>query len=372
MKAIISFFISIFIVNMELLPCTIFKTAKNSKVFAVNNEDYVNPITMVFFYPAEKGKYGRIYFGYNNNMPQGGMNDQGLFYDWVAGSKTGWVPSSEKQDYYGNISEKILETCANIEEAIELYKKYNYDSFAFAHTMLVDKTGASVIVGWQNGKFDFVRSASFCQIIGNKEKIAEKMLEVVQKDEKELSVNFIESILKIVHEENLYPTQYSNIYDLKNKIVYVYQFHDYNHVKILDLTQELKRGQHEYFLNSLFPENSAAIQYRDDYNKKLAIKGKIFIENYEEVRRNHLNWSEEKINKLGIDLLSVDELEKSIEILKLNIEVFPKSADAQCTLAQVYFWYGDKGLANIHCQKSPMLNPKNESAIKLSKAIESK
>ena len=49
-----------------------------------NNEDYKIPYTRVWFVPPENGKYGRVYFGYDNWSPQGGMNDQGLFFDFFA------------------------------------------------------------------------------------------------------------------------------------------------------------------------------------------------------------------------------------------------------------------------------------------------
>jgi len=45
------------------------------RVLVGNNEDYNIPHTRVWFIPAENGHYGRVYFGYDNWSPQGGMND---------------------------------------------------------------------------------------------------------------------------------------------------------------------------------------------------------------------------------------------------------------------------------------------------------
>jgi hypothetical protein len=52
------------------------------RVLVGNNEDSKIPYTRVWFVPAEKDQFGRVYFGYDNWIPQGGMNDQGLFFDY--------------------------------------------------------------------------------------------------------------------------------------------------------------------------------------------------------------------------------------------------------------------------------------------------
>ena len=62
--------------------CTGFMMTDGKVVLVGNNEDYKVPYTRVWFVPAEKEQYGRIYFGYDNWSPQGGMNDQGLFFDY--------------------------------------------------------------------------------------------------------------------------------------------------------------------------------------------------------------------------------------------------------------------------------------------------
>ena len=66
------------------LACTAFMMSDGENVLVCNNEDYKIPYTRVWFVPAEKGQYGRVYFGYDNWSPQGGMNDQGLFFDFFA------------------------------------------------------------------------------------------------------------------------------------------------------------------------------------------------------------------------------------------------------------------------------------------------
>ena len=61
--------------------CTAFLVAQGDTVLVGDNEDYFNPRTHVWFVPAEEGKLGRVYFGFDDFNPQGGMNERGLFFD---------------------------------------------------------------------------------------------------------------------------------------------------------------------------------------------------------------------------------------------------------------------------------------------------
>jgi hypothetical protein len=54
--------------------CTGFCISQDDLALVGNNEDWKNPNTKVWYVPAEDGKYGRVYFGFDNFYPQGGMN----------------------------------------------------------------------------------------------------------------------------------------------------------------------------------------------------------------------------------------------------------------------------------------------------------
>ena len=51
-------------------------------------------------------------------------------------------------------------------------------------------------------------------------------------------------------------TQYSNIYDLTNGLVYVYYLNDFDNKVVFDLSGELKRGPHYFDLPPLFGKES--------------------------------------------------------------------------------------------------------------------
>ena len=64
--------------------------------------------------------------------------------------------------------------------------------------------------------------------------------------------------LAAVHFEGNAPTLYSNIYDLKNNLIYLYYFYDYETEVVIDIDAELAQGPHSYALADLFPGNTAA------------------------------------------------------------------------------------------------------------------
>ncbi len=49
--------------------CTIFTVCHGDVVLFGNNEDYTNPKTHYWVIPAEEGKYGGVYFGFDDFIP---------------------------------------------------------------------------------------------------------------------------------------------------------------------------------------------------------------------------------------------------------------------------------------------------------------
>jgi len=69
--------------NLDNSACTIFMGSSGGKVFVGNNEDFIDPNTYVWFLTPSPDKLGRVYFGYGHELPQGGMNEKGLFFDYA-------------------------------------------------------------------------------------------------------------------------------------------------------------------------------------------------------------------------------------------------------------------------------------------------
>jgi hypothetical protein len=69
---------------------------------------------------------------------------------------------------------------------------------------------------------------------------------------KELGVELIREVLDKTHQEGRALIVYSNIYDLKKGIIYLYNLRNFKEVVVLNLSEELKKGQRRVDLASLF------------------------------------------------------------------------------------------------------------------------
>ncbi len=74
------------------------------------------------------------------------------------------------------------------------------------------------------------------------------------------------------------------------------------------------------------------------------------------------NFAEPELNNLGYRLLQTNKLVEAIEIFKLNVEMYPQSANAYDSLGEAYMVRGDKDLAISSYRKSLELNPGNVNA----------
>ena len=261
-----------------VLACTAFFASQGDKVLVGNNEDYFNPITKIWFEPAEDKKYGRVYFGFDNFWPQGGMNDQGLFFDAFATRQNKIKLSMNKPKYQGNLIDKVMAECASVEEVINNFDRYNLQFMEKFMLMFADKTGASAIIEGdvvirKKGRYQVITNFYQSEIMDRnysceRYKIATEML----KKNSAISVELFRQILAAVHTEGEYVnTLYSNIYDLKKGLVYLYHFHDFTNEVVIDLNEELKKGKHIYDLPSLFPRTYHAESFLSAYKKRKEI-----------------------------------------------------------------------------------------------------
>jgi len=128
--------------------CTAFFASEGDTVLVGNNEDFISIPTKVWIFPKEKGKLGRIYFGFKDipNIPMGGMNEGGLFFDCFSTPPLEVKLSKNKEKYNGFLMTKIMEECDTVKKALEMLSKYNLEYMRTHQTFIVDKTGDWAIV----------------------------------------------------------------------------------------------------------------------------------------------------------------------------------------------------------------------------------
>ena len=74
------------------------------------------------------------------------MNTKGLAFDWVAGFKEKWERDPKLKKVKGNPAERMLESCASVEEAIAFFQSHWEPSFSYAKILIADSTGAGEII----------------------------------------------------------------------------------------------------------------------------------------------------------------------------------------------------------------------------------
>jgi len=249
--------------------CTTVFATDGEQMLGGNNEDYMDPLTKVWFVPAEQGTFGRVYFGYENYFSQGGMNDQGLFFDSQSVDMPLPVPIEGKQPFTGtNFVDYVMAHCATVACVAEMFETYYaQETWAWQH-LFGDATGESAIIEpqtilRQRGGYQ-VATNFYQSITPPAERTCWRYSTATSLlgSPVPLSVERMRDVMDAVHqgvEES--PTLYTNVYDLVNRKVYLNYFFDYEHVVVLDLAEELAQGAHGYDLPALFPPNPTAEKY---------------------------------------------------------------------------------------------------------------
>ena len=259
--------------------CTIFSAADKDIALGGNNEDFVDPYTCLWYVLPEGGKvgdgefaggqYGRVYFGYKH-IPffmQGGMNEKGLFFDYTACPHLEITRTVGKPVFEGDLMDPAMAECATVEEALAYLDQYHWTEMERACLILSDASGASAILEgdeilYKQGRYqvltNFYQSKTTAQEIGcSRFQIATDMLQA----EAEISVDLFRRVLSAVRQEGLSKTVYSNICDLKRQLVYLYHFHDFEHVIKIDLAAELEKGSRALYIPDLFPRKHHSEEY---------------------------------------------------------------------------------------------------------------
>lgn len=225
-----------------LYGCTIFVLTDQGRTLFCNNEDWSNPRARMWFVPGGEGFFGAVYVGFDDGWAQGGMNTEGLAYDWVAGFNDQWKAERGMKRVRGNSSQRMTETCSTVPEAIEFYRTHQEPSFARSRILIADRSGASVIIGYKEGKLH-VEESRQCRGFGYGHETLEK--ELAKGPEPTERNGF--RILAACRQDGEYATKYSNVFDLRSGEIVLSVPDEEGEVR-LKLSDELRKGGHYFDL----------------------------------------------------------------------------------------------------------------------------
>ena len=99
------------------------------------------------------------------------------------------------------------------------------------------------------------------------------------------------------------------------------------------------------------------------------------LEKYRQIRSasaDSLYFDENEFNDLGYRLMAAGNLPGAVEIFKINVELYPQSANVYDSLGEGYMKSGDKEKAIKNYRKSLELNPQNNNAREMLERLEDK
>ncbi len=222
-------------------PCTIFVLADKSRALFCNNEDHPNPKTRIWFQPAGEGYLGAVYVGVETGWAQGGLNTEGLAFDWVAGYKEDWQQDAHVPRVRGNPSQRMLETCARVHDAIAFFRTHWDPAFSYARILVADRTGASAVISAKDGKLK-VDEENQSRGFG----FGARTLDVALARRPNPVVAEGFKILRACRQGGYYTTKYSNIFDLRSGDIFLSYLPNRDDQVRLNLAAELRKGAHYY------------------------------------------------------------------------------------------------------------------------------
>jgi predicted choloylglycine hydrolase len=375
MKKILIILFVVQLMQSHVFACTIIFSNDGKNVYVGNNEDFLNDIkSKIWFVPATAKKYGAAYWGFNyfpfkaERIPQGGMNEYGLFFDKTSVPEKALMMDKDKRNAGAFYLSRILERCKTVDEAIEMIQTRNLKHFTKGQILLADKTGNYAII---DNNVITKKTKDYAVITNfrvsepelggfpsQKYSSAVNMFE----SNKEATVGNFENILDEVHQVgSKYSTIYSQICDLKNGKINLYHFHNFEHSKTFDLLEELEKGKHAYYIADLFPTRIFPMIYETYLSSGLDAA----LSNLDQFNIQQYCFSESELYFFAHHLFEHFLYENTLQVCDTILTYFPQCDEVLLLKAKclVHKSQIDKSLELV--KKSFQINPFNFSAARI-------
>ncbi len=259
-------------------PCSVFTADDGVRVLAGNNEDYyAQPPTAIWFVPPAADKYGFAAYGYTNDFfSQGGMNDQGLFFDGLATPYLDAETDPSGLPLTAGFLEDVLQRCATVDEAINRLFEYNLDGLIqYCQLLFADRFGDAAIVEGD----EIIRKEDNYLIATNfyhshpelgyypceRYEVLEEMMQDVQ-----VTRDYFAAMADAARQgetvESEIFTRYTTVADLVEGVLYLYYELDYSNYLAFNLAEELADGGGTYLMDELFGDDDNPSDDDDNNN----------------------------------------------------------------------------------------------------------
>jgi len=153
-----------------------------------------------------------------------------------------------------------MEEAGSVEEAREIFGAYYCEDQYRAQYLVGDALGASMIVEGDSILTKEGRSQVLTNFYQSRPELGgypcwryEAATEILNGAEP-ITPLLMGQVLDATRQTGKYPTQYSIIYDLRDRRVYLFYFHNFHEYLLVDLDEELQKGARYYDIPPLFSE----------------------------------------------------------------------------------------------------------------------
>lgn len=272
---IILLYIILFTIVNKGIACSSYKITIADKTMAGSNYDaYYLSLKIWFETKSATNTYGAAYTGgrfdgKNGYAPQSGMNEFGLTFSRLSSA----APEKPLKKFNNKkvitnptvYLKDILHKCKTIEEVKNYISEYDYSYFINDVFIYIEKSGKYLIVEPDTmtvGSNEKYVLGNFCPTQTTNEMKLEqakyKKGVLFIKNKLDTSIKFCTALSDTMHvcrKKIGDGTLLTIIRDLKEGIIYLNFYHDYNHQVKFDLQKELAKGDHSIDIPSLFPLN---------------------------------------------------------------------------------------------------------------------
>ena len=262
-----SFLIFILLISItNSNACTVFSAIdKKGNVWTGNNEDGIFSLnTCINVVAPTNNTFGYLYFTNSKNQnefPQGGMNDAGLFFDGNSVPHSNYKKFDKKKDFPGGINEmvfSILRNCKTVQEVFEIFKVYRLQGLETSQLHFADKYGNfGIIVAdsmWIT-KANYQISTNYNLCHPDKDSItcwrfpiAERILK-----SREIGLETFRDICDSTSQKKW--TNYSNIKNLNTGDFWLYYAMNYSRPYKVNLNELVKKGNSSFYMYELFNDD---------------------------------------------------------------------------------------------------------------------
>ena len=255
--------------------CTVITLVKGESVWFGGNDDYIHPDSYYWVDPGDGSRYGAIWIGQPDNVQQG-VNEKGLAYDANGLPRVDVNPHTERLSVSGGYTSyplHILHACATVEEVIEWVRTHRWHAFMHDQMHFADAMGDAVIISagaddevvftrkpkgdgfLVSTNFNVARPSNGFGYPCRRYNLAQEMLRQLLNEEGSITFRDITDVLDGVHVQGVSGwTIESLVADLRNGMLYLYYFYQFDRPVVLNIKEELSEPRDPGPLSQLFPE----------------------------------------------------------------------------------------------------------------------